>query len=81
FHSFNLNGFPLRERSGRCRNSASPFNLKSETLFKLKDYNFARPVRFDSAEVAYISIPHFEQFSHGFFGSGIKRYTMQRCLL
>ncbi|MDR2559317.1 MAG: hypothetical protein LBC86_07235, partial [Oscillospiraceae bacterium] len=38
FHSFNLNGFPLRERSGRCRNSASPFNLKSETLFKLKDY-------------------------------------------
>ncbi|MDR2558379.1 MAG: hypothetical protein LBC86_02380 [Oscillospiraceae bacterium] len=28
----------LRERSGRCRNSASPFNLKSETLFKLKDY-------------------------------------------
>ncbi|MDR2559479.1 MAG: hypothetical protein LBC86_08060, partial [Oscillospiraceae bacterium] len=37
-HSFNLNGFPLRERSGRCRNSASPFNLKSETLFKLKDY-------------------------------------------
>ncbi|MDR2558245.1 MAG: hypothetical protein LBC86_01675, partial [Oscillospiraceae bacterium] len=38
FHSFNLNGLPLRERSGRCRNSASPFNLKSETLFKLKDY-------------------------------------------